>query len=170
MCIHDRSPRFTARCIESVTITVVNCVALNGNALRPYKGFGTITAVREGLVARIAASGGTHQADVALRAGGASSRPLCDACEVDWTADGRALIVRIGDHHPNPAQHTYVTALEHGEMLPPLSQHGIKSKDDLGGAGMIHEFDGFVYPSGHIGAYASIRHQTVRNIYRVPLP
>jgi hypothetical protein len=122
------------------------------------------------LLARVAASEGSNQMNLAFPANGGSPVLLCDTCEVDWTPDATALIVRLTSADPSVSATTFVVTLRRGAMLPSLPVRGIRSKADLAGLQVSREVDGLVYPGNSGPLYAAVRSRTARNIYRVSLP
>jgi eukaryotic-like serine/threonine-protein kinase len=115
---------------------------------------------------------GSH-ANVAFPTAGGNPVRLCDDdCDVDWTPNGKSLVIRLGG--PGPSQtrknKTIVVALEPGTTLPPWPARGIHSREDLGSLGVTREIDGWTYPSDTGSAYVSTRYTTQRNIHRVALP
>jgi serine/threonine protein kinase len=92
---------------------------------------------------------------------------LCYACEIDWTPDGRSLIVRFfpGD---GPPRETLIMPLAPGTSLPSFPAKGFRSKADLAGL-VAREINGWVYPSSTGSAYVFARTSTQRNIYRIAL-
>jgi Tol biopolymer transport system component len=91
-------------------------------------------------------------------------------CEIDWTPDGKSLVVRLGNAAPPLYARTYVLALPPGETLPHLPPGGIQSEADLGGLPISQVVDGSVYPADTRPLVAFVRSTTERNIYRISLP
>jgi eukaryotic-like serine/threonine-protein kinase len=93
---------------------------------------------------------------------------LCSTCQVDWSADGRVLVVRLEGSQGN-AGRTLTLTLEKGRMLPRLPAGGIDSGSDLAGLSLTSDVTGFLFPGPKPKQYAFMRGSIQRNIYRVPL-
>ena len=105
------------------------------------------------------------------RAGGPPVQ-LCDTCDVDWTPNGRSLVIRIGGaSHTGP---TFLVPLESGSMLPRWPAQVSRSREDLKShlksLRIAREGEEFIYPSDTASTYVFMRSTTQRNIHRVPLP
>ena len=113
---------------------------------------------------------GPSQVDLAVpTTPSASPVRLCYAsCEVDWTADGRSLVVRLADASSTSLSRTLVVRLRDGETLPRIPPAGIRSETDFPEVNVL-KIDGAVYPDDGASVTASVRRATQRNIYRVPL-
>lgn len=107
--------------------------------------------------------------NTAFPTAGGSPFTLC-SCDVDWTPNGKSLVIRLGVASSAPPTKTFVVALESGTTLPPLPAHGIRSREDLNNLPVTREIDGWIYPSDTGSAYVFTRNTTQRNIHRVPLP
>jgi dipeptidyl aminopeptidase/acylaminoacyl peptidase len=126
------------------------------------------------VVARVETSPGTDssQSNIAFpTTGGKAPVRMCRmGCEVDWTPDGRGLVMRLGNDSGTSQSRTFVIALQPGESLPALPPEGIQSEADLVTVPVSASFDGTVYPSDVPSLVAYVRRATQRNIYRVPIP
>lgn len=95
--------------------------------------------------------------------------PVCAGCEVDWTADGKSLVVRLALNQASNRARTFLVPLGPREALPPLPPEGIRSEKDLTDLPGSLAADGFLYPNDKFQVYAFRRETIQRNIYRVPL-
>jgi eukaryotic-like serine/threonine-protein kinase len=140
---------------------------------QPVLFFLTTSPAGDWLIANVhpaEAADGNH-ANVAFPTAGGSPVRLCDnSCRVDWTPDGKSLVIRFGVASSAPPSKTVVVTLESGMTLPPWPSRGIRSPADLGNLRITREIDGWVYPSDTGTAYVFTRSTTQRNIHRVPLP
>ena len=109
--------------------------------------------------------------------GGGSPTLLCATCAndgndveravppgVSWSPDGKFIYLKFQGS-------IYAIPLRPGQMLPPLSTSGFRSKEDvaaLPGAQLIPEPEAFPGPSPSMYAFTKVA--THRNIYRVPVP
>jgi len=121
------------------------------------------------LIARVSGEAGGRPGALAFPTSPGLPISVCDSCEVDWTADGKALIVRLEVNRQAEAK-TMVLALEPGRTLPRLPASGIRSGADAAGLSVTSSADGFRFPGGQAQQYAFSRQTIERNIYRVPLP
>ena len=109
-----------------------------------------------------------YQFNVAFPTAGGPPVPLCDnECDVDWTSNGKSLVVRL---NPGVAARTFLIPLESGSMLPRWPAQGIRSRDDLNHLRIAREIEGWIYPSDTGSTYVFTRRTTQRNIHRIPLP
>jgi Tol biopolymer transport system component len=122
------------------------------------------------LMARIAGQAGTAQSNVAFPIDGTAPTPFCDSCAVDWTPDGRSLVVRVGSPDPRTQARTYVIQLDEHQMLPRLPAGGIHTEADLSTLPIGWSAAGYLYPANQPGLYAFSRSSIQRNIYRIELP
>ena len=113
---------------------------------------------------------GGHHINVAFPASGGAPVPLCDGCEVDWTQNGSALVIRLQSEDPEETTRTFVVTLEPGVTLPPWPADGVRSRKDLSALRVVGDFNGWIYPSDNMTTYVSLRGTVQRNIHRVPLP
>ena len=105
---------------------------------------------------------------VALPAASGAPIRICSACQVDWSADATALVVRLEGSEANPGR-TLTLALAKGRMLPRLPAAGLESESDLVGISITSDARGFLFPGPKPRQYAFARGSIQRNIYRVPL-
>jgi dipeptidyl aminopeptidase/acylaminoacyl peptidase len=139
---------------------------------QPVLFFMTTSPRGEWLIARVqtpADRGGNHF-NAALPTTGGPPVRLCDQCEVDWTPNGSALVIRLGSDGPEAMPRTFVVALEPGVELPPWPANGVRSRKDLGALRILGDFERWVYPSDDLSVSVFPRRSTQRNIHRVPLP
>jgi serine/threonine protein kinase len=95
--------------------------------------------------------------------------PICDnTCELDWTPNGRSLVIRFLPQ--DPVGRSFLVRLESGSMLPRWPAQGTRSREDLNSLRITREIEGWVYPSDTGSTYVFTRRTTQRNIHRVPLP
>jgi eukaryotic-like serine/threonine-protein kinase len=121
------------------------------------------------LIGRVAAAHdpGGRQETRAFPAAGGRSVNICDLCDVDWTADGASLVLRLTGNSA-PAR-TFVIAQAHG-MLPDLPAGGIHAEADLFGLPVLQTIDGYVYPADREARKVAYTQMTAdRNIYRVSI-
>jgi hypothetical protein len=140
---------------------------------RPVLFFQSVSPDDAWLVARVEAAPGidSSQENLAFPTSpGRSPVLLCRVCEVDWTANAKSLVVRLGDRETSQSARTFVLTLRPGETLPHFPLHGIRSQADLAGLRVSHTLDGFVYPADAAPRVAFVRSTTERNIFRVQLP
>jgi eukaryotic-like serine/threonine-protein kinase len=140
---------------------------------RPVLFFQTTSPAGDWLIARIQPADGEegNHALVAFPTAGGNPVRLCDnSCDVDWTPNGKSLVIRLGVASSARPTRTVVVALESGTTLPPWPARGIRSREDLSSLRVTREVDGWIYPSGTGSAYVFTRSTTQRNIHRVPLP
>jgi hypothetical protein len=94
---------------------------------------------------------------------------LCTNCGARWSPDGKAVLVSVRDLHRG-AGVTVVIPLRSGAMLPAMPSEGIRGVDDLKkipGAQVIpHQ----LISPGPAGSYVYTKRDTLRNLYRIPLP
>jgi Tol biopolymer transport system component len=93
---------------------------------------------------------------------------LCHGCEIDWTSNGRSLVVRFLGGDASPAE-TLIMPLGSGGAMPAFPAEGFQSKADLAGLSVAHAMKGWAYPFGTGSTYVFARASTQRNIYRVAL-
>ena len=93
---------------------------------------------------------------------------LCYGCEIDWTPDGRSLVVRFSGRGPS-SEETLILRLGQGVSMPPFPMEGFQTKADLAGLSVAQEVKGWLYPSGTTSTYVFTRASTQRNIYRIAL-
>ena len=140
---------------------------------RPVVFFLSVSPDDAWLVARVEAAPGADSTQENLAfpttPGGPPVRLCGMTCEVDWTRDAKALIVRLGTQSSPLAARTFIVALRPGEMLPPLPSHGIRSEADLAGVRISRVVEGFAYPAGLTPLVAFVRSTAERNIYRIRL-
>ena len=101
-------------------------------------------------------------------AAGRAPVPLCHACEIDWTSDGRSLVLRLerGFDSPDPA--TLIMPLPTGESM--LTFPGeFQTKTELAGMPIAQELKGWTYPGANGSLQVFARVTTQRNIYRISL-
>ena len=135
---------------------------------QPVLFFSTTSPAGDWLIALVQAAEDADGslARVAFPTAGGSPVRLCESsCEVDWTPNGKSLVIRLGVASSAPPTKTVVVALESGTTLPP-----IRSREDLSNLRITRELDGWIYPSGTGSAYVFTRNTTQRNIHRVSLP
>jgi serine/threonine protein kinase/Tol biopolymer transport system component len=140
---------------------------------QPVLFFLTTSPAGNWLTARVQPADGAdgNHALVAFPTAGGSPVRLCDnSCDVDWTPNGKSLVIRVGVASSAPPTKTVLVALESGTALPPWPARGIRSREDLSNLRVTRELDGWIYPSGTGFAYVFTRSTTQRNIHRVPLP
>jgi serine/threonine protein kinase len=111
-----------------------------------------------------------YLASMAFPLSGGSPVPLCDTCEVDWTPDGRSLVIRFAPSDPTAQRRSVLVTLESGSVVPRWPAQGIRSRDDLNRLQIAREFEDWVYPSGSGSTYVFERRTTQRNIYRLAIP
>ncbi len=119
------------------------------------------------ILARTAAGTGRTGDTVAFPTNGGAAIAVCANCQADWTADAKALVIRVNLREA--LNRTIVLALEAGRMLPRLPATGIRSEADLAGLSVLSAVDGFLFPGLNPRQYAFGRIATQRNIYRIPL-
>jgi serine/threonine protein kinase len=124
------------------------------------------------IVARVQIRPGadTSQENLAFPTAGGAPVRLCAVCEVDWTPDGKSLVIRLRESSSSSHTRTFVIALRHGETLPALPSSGIQSENDLAGLPVSQTAEDAVYPADASGLVAFVRSTTERNIYRIPVP
>jgi serine/threonine protein kinase/Tol biopolymer transport system component len=140
---------------------------------QPVLFFLTTSPAGDWLIAKVQPPGGADgsHANMAFSTTGADPVRLCDDdCDVDWTPNGRSLVIRLGFSRSAPSNKTVVVALEPGTTLPPWPARGIHSRADVSHLRITREIDGLSYPSDTGSAYVFTRSTTQRNIHRVPLP
>jgi serine/threonine protein kinase/Tol biopolymer transport system component len=140
---------------------------------QPVLFFLTTSPAGDWLIAKVQPAEGAdgNHADVAFPTAGGNPVRLCDDdCNVDWTPNGKSLVIRLGAAHAPGPNKTFVVALEPGTTLPPWPARGSHSREDVSNLRITREIDGWIYPSGTGSAYVFIRSTTQRNIHRVPLP
>jgi hypothetical protein len=93
---------------------------------------------------------------------------LCNGCEIDWTPDGRSLVVRFFGNSASPAE-TLIVPLGRGVSMPSFPKERFRSKADLAGLPIAQQLSGWVYPSAAGSPYVFARASTQRNIYRIAL-
>jgi len=140
---------------------------------QPVLFFSTTSPAGDWLIAKVQPTeraDGNH-ANVAFSTAGGRPVRLCDDnCDVDWTPNGKSLVIRLGGARRAGPNKTVVVALEPGSTLPPWPARGIHSRQDMGSLRITQEIDLWVYPSDTGSAYVFTRNTTQRNIHRVPLP
>jgi eukaryotic-like serine/threonine-protein kinase len=109
------------------------------------------------------------QVDVAFPLSGDPPIPLCQ-CEVDWTPNGRSLVIRLTPTNPAAPGRTILVPLEPGSMLPSWPARAIRSPEDVKSLRPARVLSGWVYPTDSGSAYVFTRSTIQRNIHRVPLP
>jgi serine/threonine protein kinase/Tol biopolymer transport system component len=140
---------------------------------QPVLFFETTSPAGDWLIAKVQPAEGAdgNHVSVAFPTAGGSPVRLCDnSCNVDWTPNGKSLVIRLGVLSSAPPTKTFVVALESGTTLPPWPARGIRSREDLSGLRVTRELDGWVYPSDTGSAHVFTRNTTQRNIHRIPLP
>jgi serine/threonine protein kinase len=142
---------------------------------RPVAFFMSVSPDDAWLVARVEAAPGAEssQENVAFpTTPGRLPVRLCGGatCEVDWTPNGKSLVVRLGNTGSAVVGRTFVIGLRPGETLPRLPPRGITSEADLVGLRILQAADRAVYPADVAPLIAFVRSTTERNIYRIPLP
>jgi Tol biopolymer transport system component len=93
---------------------------------------------------------------------------LCHGCEIDWTSNGRSVVVRFLGAGASPAE-TLIMPLRTGGAMPAFPAEGFQSKADLAGLSVAHAMKGWAYPIGTGSMYVFARASTQRNIYRIAL-
>ena len=138
---------------------------------QPVLFFSTTSPAGDWLIAAVQPAEGTDASyvNMAFPTAGGSPVTLC-SCDMDWTPNGKSLIVRLGVASSAPPTKTVVVALEPGTTLPPWPVRGIRSREDLSSLRVTREIDGWIYPSDAETAHVFTRNTTQRNIHRVPLP
>jgi serine/threonine protein kinase len=140
---------------------------------RPVLFFQCVSPDDAWLVARVEAAPGIDSSQENLAFPTSSGGPvlLCRSCELDWTPNGKSLVVRLGTNEAPQRARTFVVALPPGETLPRLPPHGLNSEADLTGLKVSQVLTGAAYPADAPDApVAFVRSTTERNIFRVPLP
>jgi hypothetical protein len=140
---------------------------------QPVLFFLTTSPAGDWLIAKVQPPDGAEgsHANVAFPTGSGTPVRLCDDdCDVDWTPNGKSLVIRFGGARRAGPNKTVVVALERGSTLPPWPARGIHSRQDMGSLRITQEVDLWVYPSDTGSAYVFTRNTTQRNIHRVPLP
>ena len=122
---------------------------------------------------------GGHHFVAAFPAGGGPLVRLCNGCGVDWTPNGRYLVLRFGPEddpdddgrasRARPSARTFVVALKPGTSLPSWPANGVNSGNELTGED-VREFPDSIYPSDDLSTQVFQQRRTARNIYRVQLP
>jgi Tol biopolymer transport system component len=118
---------------------------------QPVLFFLTTSPAGDWLIARVRPAEGAdgNHALVAFPTAGGSPVRLCDnSCDVDWSPNGKSLVIRLGVASSNPPTKTVVVALESGTTLPLWPARGIRSREDLSNLRITRELDGWIYPSG----------------------
>jgi eukaryotic-like serine/threonine-protein kinase len=105
----------------------------------------------------------------AFRTSGAG-RPLtlCHGCEIDWTSNGRSLVLRFLGGDASSAE-TLIMPLGSSGAMPEFPAEGFQSKTDLAGLSVAHATNAWAYPTGNGLRYVFARASTRRNIYRISL-
>ena len=93
---------------------------------------------------------------------------LCHGCEIDWTSDGRSLVVRFSGGDASSSE-TLIMRLAPGASMPPFPADGFQTKAGLTSLPIAQELKGWLYPSATGSAYVFARVSTQRNIYRIAL-
>jgi eukaryotic-like serine/threonine-protein kinase len=140
---------------------------------QPVLFFQTTSPAGDWLIAIVQAAEGAdgNHAGVAFPTAGGTAVRLCnDDCNVDWTPNGKSLVIRLGSAHSAGPNKTVVVALEPDTTLPPWPARGIHSREDVSSLRITRELDGWIYPSDTGSASVFTRSTTQRNIHRVPLP
>jgi serine/threonine protein kinase len=141
---------------------------------RPVVFFLSVSPDDAWLVARVEAAPGADSTQENLAfptTPGAPPVRLCPMeCEVDWTPNGKSLVVRLAATGSPFVARTFIVPLRPGETLPHLPPYGIRSEADLAGVRISHVVDGSVYPADEAPLVAFVRSTTERNIYRIPVP
>ena len=141
---------------------------------QPVLFFLTTSPAGDWLIAKLQPTDGADgsHANVAYPTAGGSPVRLCDDdCDVDWTPNGKSLVIRLGAPGPNRRDNkTVVVALEPGTTLPAWPARGIHSREDVSSLRVTRELDGWIYPTDAGSSYVFTRGTTQRNIHRVPLP
>jgi eukaryotic-like serine/threonine-protein kinase len=95
---------------------------------------------------------------------------LCHGCEIDWTSNGRSIVVRFAGRGASSAE-TLIVRLDPGVSMPPFPVDGFQTKADLAGLAVAQQLKGWLYPTTIAGStYTFARTSTQRNIYRFALP
>jgi Tol biopolymer transport system component len=100
--------------------------------------------------------------------GAGTPMTLCHGCEIDWTPNGRSLVVRFPGDDPSSSE-TLIMPLRPGESMPAFPSEGFRTKTDLAGMPVAQALKGWLYPSatGSLQVFAKVT--TQRNIYRIVL-
>jgi hypothetical protein len=109
-----------------------------------------------------------NQVVMAFSTAGRPPVRLCANCDVDWTPNGRSLVIRFMPSDPAAPGRTFLVTLGSGLMLPRWPAQGIRSRDDMESLRIARELEGWIYPSDS-GAYVFTRSAVQRNIHRVPV-
>jgi eukaryotic-like serine/threonine-protein kinase len=140
---------------------------------RPVLFFLSVSPDDAWLVARVEAAPGMNSSQENLAFPTSPGRLpilLCSECEVDWTANSKSLVIRLGEKDTSDSARTFVLTLRPGETLPHFPPHGVRSEADLAGMPVSQTLNGFVYPANAAPRVAFVRSTTERNIFRVLLP
>jgi eukaryotic-like serine/threonine-protein kinase len=103
---------------------------------------------------------------------GGPPRPLCpNLCSVDWTHDGKFLLLSLPAMDSRREQaRTFFIPIRAGTALSALPTSGVKSQADLVGLKGVVAVDGTISPGPNSSVYAFTESSSHRNLYRVPLP
>jgi hypothetical protein len=93
---------------------------------------------------------------------------LCHGCDIDWTSNGRSLVVRFSGGDASSSE-TLIMRLGPGVSMPLFPVEGFQTKADLAGLPVAQELKGWLYPSATGSTYVFARASTQRNIYRIAL-
>jgi eukaryotic-like serine/threonine-protein kinase len=93
---------------------------------------------------------------------------LCHGCEIDWTPNGRSMLVRFPGGSASSGE-TLIVPLGPHEAMPAFPAEGFQSRADFAGLSIALVTNGWVYPIGAGSRYVFARASTQRNIYRIAL-
>lgn len=95
---------------------------------------------------------------------------LCSArCVVEWSPDGKSVAI-TRRAFASAEGVTGVIPLRGNAMLPPIPPKGIRSVDDLKKIPGVQMVSYELASPGPPGSYAYVKTDTLRNLYRIPLP
>ena len=138
---------------------------------QPVAFFLTVSPDADWIIAKVQEDPGRSGSLInkAFRTSG-TERPvtLCHGCEIDWTSNGRSLVVRFLGGDASPAE-TLIMPLGPGGAMPAFPAAGFQSKAGLAGLSVAHAMKGWAYPIGTGSTYVFARASTQRNIYRIAL-
>ena len=94
---------------------------------------------------------------------------VCATCSFVWSPDGKSVAMTL--HVLEGAEGvTGVIPLPGNSMFPPLPPKGIQSVDDLKKIPGSQVIPYESVSAGPAGSYAYTKNDTLRNLYRIPLP
>jgi Tol biopolymer transport system component len=134
----------------------------------PVQFFNSVSSDSAWLLYSVPADAGKASQLVAHAIASGETIPVCSACQGDWTADSKGLVLWMRVTDVSPFQ-TIVLAIEPGRMLPRLPVNGVTSTSDLSAMTVLSTTEALAFPVGTTGQYLSMRETIQRNIYRVPL-